>query len=94
MTDWAGLVILILFGVGVFAGLKLLSKPQTRTEAEFERGVAEGTGLAGAGMNALHEMLNPAEAKKKVVVMELKDGRYNKKKREGKSEGSSETEKK
>lgn len=87
MSDWIGLLVIVLFVGGVLLGLKVLSKPQKRTEEEFERGVEEGPGLAGAGFNALHQMLNPEEAKKKIAVMEMKEGRYNKKKREGKAEG-------
>jgi hypothetical protein len=66
----------------------MLSKPITRTSDEFERAAAEGTTMLGATMNALHEMVNPEEAKAKEVIMQMKDGRYQKKKREGKADGS------
>jgi hypothetical protein len=36
-------------------------------------------------MNALQELMNPAEAKAKEVEMQMKEGRYSKKKREGKA---------
>ncbi len=84
MSDWLGLLFFVLLVVGIFVGLKLLSKPQTRTEAEFERNAAEGSAL-GAGVNALQEILDPAEARTKEVKIQLKEGRYNKKKREGKA---------
>ncbi len=47
--------------------------------------MAEGTTALGAGMNALQEALDPAAARAKEVQMQLKEGRYNKKKREGKA---------
>ena len=77
----------VLLIVGAFAGLKMLAKPQTRTEAEFEKNAAESASMLGASMNALQEILDPAEARAKEVKMQMKDGRYNKKKREGKAEG-------
>lgn len=86
MADWIGLSFFILLIVGVFVGLRILSKPQKRTEAEFERNAAEGSAL-GAGVNALQEILDPAEARAKEVKIQLKEGRYNKKKREGKANG-------
>ena len=87
MSDWIGLAFFILLIVGGLVGLRLLSKPQKRTEQEFERNAAEGSTMLGASMNALQEMMNPAEAKAKEVVTQLKEGRYNKKKREGKANG-------
>ncbi len=87
MSDWLGLLFFVLLIVGVFVGLKILAKPTTRTEEEFERGAAESASLLGASMNALQEILDPAESRAKEVKMELKKGTYNKKKREGKAEG-------
>jgi len=86
MGDWLGLLFFVLLIGGVFVGLKVLSKPQTRTEAEFERNAAGGSGL-GASVNALQEILDPAEARAKEVKIQLKEGRYDKKKREGKANG-------
>ncbi len=53
MSDWIGLGFFVLLIVGVAVGLKILSKPQTRTSEEFERNAAEGTTAIGASMNAL-----------------------------------------
>jgi len=64
-----------------------LSKPITRTEAEFERNAAASTSMLGASMNALQELMNPKAAKAKEVQTQLKEGRYDKKKREGKANG-------
>jgi hypothetical protein len=87
MSDWIGLLFFILLIGGIFLGLKLLSKPQTRTEEEFERNAAESVSMLGASMNALQELMNPEAAKAKEVQTQLKEGRYNKKKREGKANG-------
>ena len=42
MSDWIGLLFFVLLVAGVVVGLKLLSRPQKRTEEEFERRAAEG----------------------------------------------------
>ena len=91
MEDWIGLAFFILLIVGVLIGLKLLSKPRTRTAEEFERNAAEGTTSIGASMNALHELMNPEAAKAKETITQMKEGRYQKKKREGKAGGSADT---
>ncbi|MCA1590278.1 MAG: hypothetical protein LC730_07155 [Acidobacteria bacterium] len=87
MSDWIGLLFFILLIVGALIGVKLLSKPRTRTAEEFERNAAEGTTMLGAGMNALQEALDPAASRAREVQMQMKDGRYRKKKREGKAGG-------
>ncbi len=91
MSDWIGLLFFALLIVGMIVGLKILAKPQKRTEEEFERNAAEGTTMLGASMNALQELMNPAEAKAKEVQTQLKEGRYNKKKREGKANADEES---
>jgi hypothetical protein len=85
MGDYLGLLFFILLIGGAFLGLKLLAKPKTRTEAEFERNAAESVSMLGASMNALQEMLNPEEARAREVQTQMKEGRYGKKKREGKA---------
>jgi hypothetical protein len=92
MSDWLGLGFFVLLIVGVIVGLKVLSKPQTRTAEEFERNAAENTTMLGASMNALHELMNPEAAKAKETITQMKEGRYQKKKREGKAGGEAETE--
>lgn len=91
MRDWIGLIFLILLVVGALVGLKVLAKPQTRTSEEFERNAAEGTTAMGASMNALQELMNPEAAKAKEVITQMKEGRYQKKKREGKGNGADDT---
>jgi hypothetical protein len=86
MSDWIGLAFFVLLIIGAFFGLKALAKPQTRTAEEFERNAAEGTTMLGASMNALQEMMNPEAAKTKEVQTQMKEGRYQKKKREGKAQ--------
>ena len=91
MSDWIGLIFFVFLIVGIFVGLKVLSKPVTRTEAEFERGAAESASMLGAGMSALQEILDPSAAKAKEVKMQMKEGTYGKKKREGKGNGDAES---
>lgn len=90
MSDWIGLGFFVLLIVGVIVGLRALSKPSTRTPEEFERNAAEGTTALGASFNALQELMNPEAAKAKEVITQMKEGRYQKKKREGKAGGSDE----
>ena len=88
MSDWIGLIFFVVIIVGALLGLKALAKPQSRTAEEFERNAAEGTTLLGASMNALQELMNPEAAKAKEVQTQMKEGRYQKKKREGKAGGT------
>ena len=88
MSDWTGLAFLVFLIVGAVFGLRALAKPRTRTAEEFERNAAEGTTALGASMNALQELMNPEAAKAKEVIVQMKDGRYQKKKREGKADGN------
>lgn len=92
MSDWIGLVFFLLLIVGVVVGLRALSKPRPRTAEEFERNAAEGTTALGASMNALQELMNPEAAKAKEVITQMKEGRYQKKKREGKAGGETDEE--
>jgi hypothetical protein len=91
MSDWFGLLFFVLIIIGVYFALRTLANPKKRTIEDFERGIEEGTGLAGAGMNALQKLLQPEAAKGVEVIMDLKDGRYNKKKQDGKGNGNLET---
>lgn len=84
MTDWIGLIFFIALVLGIYLGLKRLARKRVTSTEEFERNAAEST-LIGAGANALHEILNPAEGRAKEVKMQLKEGRYNRKRREGKA---------
>lgn len=88
MTDWIGLIFLVLLVVGAILGLRALAKPRARTTEEFEKSAAEGTTALGASMNALQELIDPAAAKSKEVITQMKEGRYQKKKREGKASDS------
>ena len=91
MSDWIGSGVILLVVIGAMVGLKALSKPRTRTAEEFERNAAENTTMLGAGLNALQELLNPEAAKAKEVQIQMKEGRYMKKKREGKADGEADT---
>jgi len=90
MSDILGLLFFVLLVVGALVGLKILSRPQKRTEAEFERGAAESTSMLGGAVNALQEAFDPAAARANEVQTQLKEGRYGKKKREGKADGDAE----
>lgn len=81
--DW--FVIFVLLIAGVVVGLKILSKPSKRSSEDFERNATEGSTMLGASINALQELLNPEAAKSKEVQTQLKEGRYGKKRREGKA---------
>ncbi|HLM60204.1 MAG TPA: hypothetical protein VK308_05340 [Pyrinomonadaceae bacterium] len=91
MSDILGLLFFILLVVGSFVGLKILSKSHRRTEAEFERNAAESSSIGGA-VNALQEAFDPAAARANEVQTQIKEGRYGKKKREGKANGEDEIE--
>ena len=86
MSDWAGILFFVLLIAGACLGLRALAKPRPRTAEEFERNAAEGTTSLGASMNALQELMNPEAAKGKEVQVQMKDGRYGKKRREGKAD--------
>ena len=86
MQDWIGVAFLALLVIGVIFGLRALARPRPRTSEEFERNAAEGTTAIGASMNALQELMNPEAAKAKETITQMKEGRYQKKKREGKAD--------
>ncbi|HEV7700298.1 MAG TPA: hypothetical protein VGO43_08735 [Pyrinomonadaceae bacterium] len=90
MGDWIGFAFLILLALGAFFGLRALSKPRVSTSDEFERNAAQNTTMVGALMNALHDVTDPGAERAKEVRMQMKDGRYQKKQREGKAEGEDE----
>ena len=89
MQDWIGLAFLVLLVIGAIVGLKALSKPRVSTSDDFERRAAEEKTMLGATMSALQEITDPADARSKEVVMQMKEGTFQKKKREGKAEGDS-----
>ncbi len=93
MSDWIGSLFFLGLGFAIYLGLRQLAKPVKRTEQEFERNVSESASMLGASMNALQEMLNPEAAKAREVQTQLKEGRFSRKKREGKANGEDETEK-
>jgi hypothetical protein len=91
MNDWLGVAFFVMLVIGAIVGLKVISKPATRTPEEFERNAAEGTTMLGATMNALQEAMNPEEAKAKETITQMKEGRYQKKRREGKAGGTADS---
>ena len=87
MSDWIGLGFIALLIIGIFIGLKQLSKPIKSTTNEFDKRAAESASLLGAGISAINGMLNPQAAKGKTAIEEVKKGTYNKKESEGKMIG-------
>lgn len=81
MENWIGIAFFVLLLAGAYFGLRALAKPRPRTSEEFERNAAEGTTALGASMNALQELMNPEAAKAKEVQVQVKEGRYGKKKK-------------
>ena len=88
MSNWIGLAFFVLFALGVYLGLRALSKPRVTTAEEFEKNAAQNTTMIGALMNALHDVTDPGAERAKEVRMQMKEGRYRKKKREGKAGGN------
>lgn len=91
MSDWIGLTFIVLLIVAGIVTIKVLANPRPRTSDEFERNASENTTMVGALMNALHDVTDPGAERAKEVRMQMKDGRYTKKKREGKAGGDAET---
>ena len=91
MNDWIGLGFFVLLIVAAFFGLRTLAKPRPRTAEEFEKSAADNPSFTGALLNALHDVTDPASKRSKEVRMQMKDGRYMKKKREGKADGDADT---
>ncbi|MEQ1922500.1 MAG: hypothetical protein ABL952_08325 [Pyrinomonadaceae bacterium] len=90
MGDWIGLGFFVLLILGAIVALKVLSKPRVSTSDEFERRAAEEKTMLGASMSALQEIMDPAEKRAKEVIEQMKDGTFQKKKREGKADGPDE----
>lgn len=83
MSDWLGIGFFVLLLIVGYFGIRALANQKPKTTEEFEKRAAEGSSGLGASMNALHELMNPEAAKSKEVQMQMKDGRYGKKRREG-----------
>lgn len=91
MSDWIGTAFLLLLVLGAYLGLRALSKARVTTAEEFEGNAARNTTAMGAMMNALHDVTDPGAERAKEVRMQMKDGRYMKKRREGKAGDDVET---
>jgi hypothetical protein len=85
MSDWIGLLFILVLIAGGLIGLRTLANPRPRTSDEFERSASENPTMVGALMNPLHDVTDPGAARAKEVRMQMKDGRFQKKKREGKA---------
>ena len=80
----------VLLAAAAFVRIRALANQKPKTTEDFERSAAENTTMLGASMNALHELMNPEAAKAKEVQTQMKEGRYGRKRREGKSGGNAE----
>ncbi len=78
MSDSLRLLFFTLLTIGVYSVLRALANPLKRTVEDFERGIEEGTGLAGAETNVLQKMLQTEVGKGVKVVSDLKNGQYKK----------------
>ena len=87
MSDWASLGFIVFLIGAAMVGLKVLSKPRVSTSDEFERRASEEKTMMGASLSALQELMDPREAKAREVIEQMKDGRYLKKRKEGKAAG-------
>jgi hypothetical protein len=77
MSDWIGLIVIVLLVIGGLAALSQLGKPYNVSTEEFERRAQEGPGLIGAGLVGLQKALDPAMEKAVEAQEDLKRGRYN-----------------
>lgn len=76
-SDWIGIGIIALVGLGVLLLLNQISKPyDVKTEEEFERRRKEHAGLLTAGMQSLQTILDPGAKKAVEVQQDLRRGIY------------------
>jgi hypothetical protein len=80
MSDWIGLVVILLIILGgLLAAARLGAPPGEISQEEFERRAREGA-YTRAGMFALQQLLHPKAARAVEVQQDLKHGYYNRKK--------------
>ena len=95
MSDWLGLLLIVLIIVGGFFGLaRLGAPPEQMTQDEFERRVQEGRGAMSAGvmagMHALQKLMNPKAAEAVEVQKDLRAGYYDDQQKLGDGDGGEE----
>ena len=88
MSDWLGLIFIVLLLAGGLFGLSHLGKPQPEMSAEeFERRAAEARGItrsgAAAAMYALQKLMNPRAAEAVEVQKDLRAGFYDDQQKKG-----------
>ncbi|HEV7843848.1 MAG TPA: hypothetical protein VGO69_09125 [Pyrinomonadaceae bacterium] len=75
MNDWIGLGLIILLVCGGFYALMRANEPRPPlTEEEFQKRAHESRGLAGAGMSALQQVLDPATERAEAVIQDMRQG--------------------
>lgn len=72
MSDWIGLIFILLLVVGGAILIRYLANPRPRTSDEFERNASENTTMVGALMNALHDVTDPGAERAKEVRMQMR----------------------
>jgi hypothetical protein len=83
MSDWIGLIVILLIVVGGLCGAAYLGRPPEKiSQEEFDRRVREGAATRGA-MFALQQWLHPKGAQAVAVQQDLRHGYYNKKRLPG-----------
>src|SRR2546421_2364760 len=79
MSDWVGLVFIVLLVVGAIVASAMLGKPRKRiSEEEFQKRVREGQ-RSQAAVFALQQLMQPKAAEAVAVQQDLRHGYYNKK---------------
>lgn len=76
MSDWIGLIIILLLIVFGIIGVAWISKPYEVTAEEFERRAREEPGLLNAGVMGLQKILEPGVEKAVEVQEDFRQGFY------------------
>ncbi len=77
MSDWIGLgVILLIVACGLFGLARLGAPPESITQEEYEKRIAEGRGTLGASVIGLQNILEPGAKKAFEVQEDYRQGYY------------------
>ena len=77
MNDWIGLGIILLILIGGFVGVSYLGAPPKEiSQEEYEKRVRQGTGMIGAAVTGLQNILEPAAKRAVEVQQDFRQGYY------------------
>lgn len=77
MSDWIGLVIiLVIVGGGLYALMRANEPRRPLTEEEFQKRASESASFMGAGVNGLQQILDPSVKKAQAVIEDMRQGYY------------------